>query len=319
MRRFAILLPAVAMIAAAAPPRAAPAIHARPIALDPGDPGRTTVGRLRYLGGWVLTSRDRRFGGISSMTGQDGRFVALSDAGVLFRFRLDSRGVAGATSIAPLPAGPGPVPDKAHRDSESMQRDPATGQSWVGFEGVKEIWRYARDFVRAEAHAAPAAMRRWPANGGAEAIVRLADGRFIVFSERQPGPYASTEALLYPGDPTDPNARPIRFGYRAPAGYSVTDAQQLGDGRVVLLNRRFTLLEGVSAVVTIADPRAIAANTAWRPHELARLAPPLTVDNMEALSVARERGRTILWIASDDNFNPLERTLLMKFALDERR
>jgi hypothetical protein len=36
---------------------------------------------------------------------------------------------------------------------------------------------------------------------------------------------------------------------------------------------------------------------------------------MEALSVDSENGRTILWIASDDNFNPLQRTLLLKFAL----
>ena len=44
----------------------------------------------------------------------------------------------------------------------------------------------------------------------------------------------------------------------------------------------------------------------------------LPVDNMEALSVTREGDRTIVWIASDDNFNPLlQRTLLMKFALAE--
>ncbi len=319
MRRAALLLLALPIAMAAAPPRAPPPIRATPVALDRGDPARTKVGTLRYLGGWVLTSRDRRFGGISSMTQQDGRFTALSDEGVLIRFRLDPRGHVRETRIAPLPAGPGTVADKAHRDSESMQRDPATGRSWVGFERVNEIWRYGRDFTRAEAHAAPPAMQGWPGNGGAEAVARLADGRFIVFSEEQPGPDGSTEALLFPGDPTDPKAQPIRFGYAAPAGYKVTDAQQLADGRVVLLNRRFTVLEGVSAVITIADPRAIVAGQAWRSRELARLAPPLTVDNMEALSVARERGRTILWIASDDNFSALQKTLLLKFALEEGR
>jgi hypothetical protein len=42
----------------------------------------------------------------------------------------------------------------------------------------------------------------------------------------------------------------------------------------------------------------------------------VTRDNLEALSVTQEGGRTILWLASDDNYNPLQRTLLMKFALD---
>ena len=41
--------------------------------------------------------------------------------------------------------------------------------------------------------------------------------------------------------------------------------------------------------------------------------PPVTV---EGLSVTREAGRTILWLTSDDNYSPLQRTLLMKFALE---
>jgi hypothetical protein len=32
--------------------------------------------------------------------------------------------------------------------------------------------------------------------------------------------------------------------------------------------------------------------------------------------VSREGGRTILWLASDDNYNKLQRTLLLKFALE---
>jgi hypothetical protein len=291
------------------------AIRAEPVALDAANPARTRTGSLRYLGGWVLRSDDERFGGISSMVVRRGEVVALSDAGTVIRFRIARNGQIGDVRISPLPAGPGTVASKLNRDSESLQRDPS-GRFWVGFEGTNEIWRYAPDFARAEQHAAPAAMRRWPVNGGAEAMVRLTDGRFLVFSEEQPGPRGSTEALLFGGDPTEPGAMPIRLGYRAPSGYRVTDGAELPDGRIVLLNRRFTLLEGVSAIVTIVDPRGIAADQVLIPAILARLAAPLTVDNMEALSVEREAGRTILWIASDDNFSGLQRTLLMQFALE---
>ena len=45
---------------------------------------------------------------------------------------------------------------------------------------------------------------------------------------------------------------------------------------------------------------------------------PVTVDNMEALDVTREGGKTIVWVASDDNLNALQRTLLLKFALDAK-
>jgi hypothetical protein len=96
----------------------------------------------------------------------------------------------------------------------------------------------------------------------------------------------------------------------------VTDGFELADGRIVLLNRRFTLLEGVSAFVTIIDASGITAGQVLTPRIVARLAAPITVDNMEALSMEREAGRTILWIASDDNFSGLQRTLLMKFALE---
>jgi hypothetical protein len=38
---------------------------------------------------------------------------------------------------------------------------------------------------------------------------------------------------------------------------------------------------------------------------------------MEALSVTGEEGRTIVWLASDDNLNPIQRTILLKLGLPE--
>ena len=50
--------------------------------------------------------------------------------------------------------------------------------------------------------------------------------------------------------------------------------------------------------------------------ELAQLVPPFTVDNFEGLAVFPDkRGGTIIYILSDDNFNPLQRTLLLQFRL----
>ena len=41
----------------------------------------------------------------------------------------------------------------------------------------------------------------------------------------------------------------------------------------------------------------------------------LNIDNMEAIGVCRRSGETIITIMSDDNFSPLQRTLIMQFAL----
>lgn len=324
MRLHPILSVAALILASCAlgkdvmPLRDPPILTATPVALERGNPSRTRVGALRYLDGWVLQSPDGRFGSISALWADRGRFTAIADTGQMFRFRMDDGGKMSEVAFLPLPGVPNPADDKKGRDSESITVDRATGRAWIGFEQYQQIWRYAPGLARAEAHAAPAAMKDWPENGGPESLVRLRDGRFIVFAEQQEGPGDTFEALLFAGDPTDPaTPPPLRFFYRGVAGYLPTDAAELPDGHLILLNRHFTLMDGVSAVVTIVDPRAIAKDAIVAGREIARLASPLTVDNMEAISVEQEGGRTILWIASDDNQQPIQRTLLMKFALEE--
>src|SRR3546814_2646762 len=65
-----ILLSALACCAPAPPPAPiaiAINVAAHPIPLDPTDPAKIQVGRLRFLGGLHLQSGDRRFGGISGL------------------------------------------------------------------------------------------------------------------------------------------------------------------------------------------------------------------------------------------------------------
>ena len=115
-------------------------------------------------------------------------------------------------------------------------------------------------------------------------------------------------------DPVE-GAVPVPFGYRGPRNFRPTDAAELPDGRVVVLHRRFSIPNGFASALTIIDPRAIRSDGVVTGTLLATLAPPLTVDNMEALAIEQRDGQTILWIASDDNYFFGERTLLMKFAL----
>ena len=316
MHRLAYLAALVALAPLPLAFHSAPqGVTATPVALAPHDPGRTSIGRLRYLGGWVLRGTDRRFGGISSMTIQDGHFVLLSDGGVVTRIRFAGAGPQPDYAMSELPDGPGDGAVKANRDSESSTFDPVSGHVWAGFESANQIWRYTRGFAVADGHVAPAAMADWPNNLGAEAMVRLRDGRFIVFAETKTRKDGSHVVLLFPGDPVE-GAKPVEFGYRGPGpGFAPTDAAQLPDGRVVVLHRRFSVTSGFATALTIIDPAQIRPEQDVDGTLLATWAPPLTVDNMEALAVTQSRGRTILWIASDDNYFALERTLLMAFEL----
>jgi hypothetical protein len=294
-------------------PPAMPALLFRPVPLHDADPALRKVGKLTYLGGWSIRSNDGRFGGISAMHVADREVTAVSDGGFAYRFALPRAGSAEVV-ITPIAEGPGNSGSKEDRDAESLV---VYGRrAWIGFEIANEVWRYASKDWKAQASAAPPAMRQWRANGGSEAMVRLPDGRFLVLAESGQRPDGSTDALLFADDPTKPGKPPLPLRYAAPKGYKVTDAAVLPDGRLLFLNRRASLANGFSAKLTLAkSPDLSAGGTIWG-QDIADLQAPLTVDNMEALSVTSESGRTIVWIASDDNFLPLQRTLLMKFQLE---
>ena len=285
-----------------------------PVALDEGAPNRRRAGSLRFLGGWALSSGDERFGGISGMHVENGEIVAISDVGMLMRLPVPAPGAGGAAPVRfdPLAEGPGPRTRKSNRDTEGLLV--RGNRIWASFERHNMIWRYDRATLRAQSRARPAPMRRWGGNRGPEALLRLADGRFLVFSEGRDDGAPYSEAVLFAGDPSIPGTSAARLRYRRPPGFRATDAALLPDGRILILNRRFALFEGWSARLVAAR---IGRGAIVAGPEIAALAAPLSVDNMEALAVTLEGGRTIVWIASDDNFSPLQRTLLLKFELRE--
>lgn len=293
--------------------RAHVTLTATRVALDPSDPARRRVGALTFLGGVALTGSDPAFGGYSSLAVEGDRFTLLSDGGNVLAFTMGGDWRPRDIRTRELPAGPGTGWTKQDRDAESFAL--AGGHAWVGLELANAIWRYDRDFARVEGHVAPRAMRHWPSNGGPEAMARLPDGRFVVLGETASRPDGSREALLFPGDPVA-GAMPLRFGYRPPAGTDPSDATVLPDGRLLVLNRSFGPRHGILAVLTLVDLRRLTAGATLAGRVVARLARPLPIDNMEGVALAREGGRTVLWLLSDDNFLPFQRTLLLRFALD---
>lgn len=290
---------------------------ARRIALDPADPARRRMGALIFLGGVVLDSADPAFGGFSALHVSGDRFTMLGDGGGIARFRMDGGGRVDDVRFADLPAGPGGLWKKADRDSESMAVDPATGAIWVSFEHWNAIWRYAPGFVRATGQVAPVAMAGWSDNGGAESLVRRADGSFVVLSEShfaEDGSGSSGRVFL--GDPVE-GAASYGFRLRAPRGWRASDAAELPDGRMLVVLRRFALRDGgFSNALLLVDRGAIRPGAIVRGRVIATLARPLVHDNFEGLAITREQGRTILWLVSDDNHGVLQRTLLLKFASD---
>lgn len=301
---------------------ARPVLRAERIALYPDSPARRDLGALEYLGGLRLRGNDPAFGGFSAMTVAGDRFTLLADGSTFIRFRMGSDLRPHSARFGVLSQGPGTGWPKESRDSEAMARDPATGTAWVAFERTNQIWRYEGQLARATGQVIPALMRPWSTNGGPESMARLRDGRFIVIAEntrwpedRARGPGIERAAILFNGDPVAPGTRADRWRYRPPAGFSPTDATELPDGRIAILNRRVGAPDFFTAVLTVIDGSALRPGATLTGRIIARFEPPVRHENFEAIAATREGDATILWIASDDNQSWLQQTLLLKFRL----
>ncbi|MEZ5683466.1 esterase-like activity of phytase family protein [Novosphingobium sp.] len=297
-------------------PNAAPD-HRQEIVLTPlpRDPDWKGLGPFRLEGAWQVTSRNADFGGYSAILAVSGdEFLALSDGGQYLRYPRP--GASGPVEIGALLATQGVL--KHYRDVEAATRDPRTGTFWVALEGRNAIIRLGPDRQEQAARQIPE-MQGWGSNTGPEAMVRLADGRFLVLSEaftswseavRHPG-------LLFTGDPTGSGAAP-RFIFTGPIGYRPTDLAQLPDGRVLVLMRRllWPFPARFAAKIVLADPALLEPGRPWRSIELADLSAPLPVDNFEALAIEPDGpGSVTVWLMSDDNAAATQRTLLWKLDL----
>lgn len=276
-------------------------ITASPVALDLAE---QRIGPLTVAEAWALSSPNGRVGGLSglALTGERG-FLVTGDRGSLIAFTLPADGAVHDVSIRPL------LPRWQGIDSESIA---VAGDSiWIATEQRHDILRLAGSGDRSAVRIRPRAMRRWPGNGGAEAMLRFPDGRFLVLAEGARGKAGGTAALLFAGDPLICPDAVTAFDYDAGDMGRVTDAALLPDGRVLLLHRKVGPLRGWRSALAIADPAAIRAGSMWRGEPLARIANHPLSENYEGLAVSGRGPDTRIWLLSDDNFNGLQRTLLV--------
>jgi hypothetical protein len=291
-------------------------IESSPVTLDASRPERRRIGPLTLIGGWQLTSTTRSFGGFSALDIDGNRVTALGDGGTIVRFRLGRFGNASDASLTRVPEGCGRVTRKYDNDTESLTHDGARRHWWVGFEWRNAICRINSDFSVGEAVAAPPSMAKWRRKQGPESMVRLDDGRFLVMAEGSADDGDIRPVVLFDRDPTDPSAIATRLGYRSPPGYKPTDAAQLPDGRIIVLNRRFDLWSLFTSRLVLLDRPAPAPSGVLQGRVIATFESPVIADNFEGLSITQENGRPVLWMISDDNFIRWQRTLLLKFAVN---
>jgi hypothetical protein len=300
-------------------------ISAKPItAFDHRDASRRQFGLLEFRGGLVLTSPFREFGGISSIRVQpDGeQFIAASDKGWWLRGRITYSGMRPTGVVDAEMAtilGPDGRPLAARRwyDTESIAED--GGTLYVGIERVNRIVRfnYGKDGLTARGHPidVPPGVRALPNNKGLEALAFVPRGlplagTLIAISERGLDKDGNIFAFLIGGP------RPGTFAVRRNADFDISDAALLPAGDLLLLERKFSWTSGLFIRIRRIPQAEIRAGAVVDGPILFEADLGYEIDNMEGLSVHRSAAsETVLTLISDDNFSPLQRTLLLQFTL----
>lgn len=270
-----------------------------------------TGGRLAGLapaGAWELRSPHPEFGGLSGLLVEDGRLLAVTDQGWWFGARLAASGGGlrlEDARLAPMRDAGGDSYTKAGDDAEGLAR---LGETLaVSFERDHRVM-LLRETGRLGGTIQSRRFERLPSNKGLEALASLPDGRLIALAEARDG--SGVPVFLIGPDGAVTEAR------LPPAGrHAVTGADVGPDGRLYLVLRHFSLLTGVSIRVMryrLGEDGLPLAGTA---ETLAAFENASGIDNMEGIAVERADAASRLWLVSDDNFNAIQRTLLLRFEV----
>ncbi len=307
-------------------------LKATPVPLSHRDKAVTTVGRLTYLGGLHLSSPDKKFGGISGfVVSPDGeKLLGVSDQGYWFLADLDYDGSRLATvsqaKMTPLTDTEGKYIYGPDRDAEAVTLVDGSGFV-VSFEGNHRFWYYQAanqlDFesiLQSNAQTLTFApdlspvLSVLPDNFGIEALTTLQDGRMLAISES--GEDHRARGLTRSWIIGRGEALPLAYKFQD--RFRPTDMATLPNGDVLVLERHFSLAKGMASRLRLIKAADIYERAVLKGEVIAEMAFPYNLDNMEALAVRQnDKGETLIYMMSDDNYNPLQRTLLMMFRLED--
>lgn len=301
------------------------AVSAHPFsAFSVADRDRRVFGKLTFIGGLELRSKDPEFGGVSAaLVDPDGRgFVALSDHAhwITGRFVEKESVLTGldAVRIAPMLAPDGRrMKDTRYFDTEGLARMGRT--LFVSVERTHDILRFDDGITgRGKLIEVPPEFKTFEGNRGIEALGVMPKesafaGALVALAERSPRGSAN---LDNPGFILGP--RGGRFFVRKIGAFDITDLGFLPGGDLVILERRFTPFFGLGFRLRRVPLAAVKPGAILDGEVLIEADLSHQIDNMEALMIHRASdGRTMLTLVSDDNFSILQRTLMLRFALND--
>ena len=291
---------------------------------DPRDESHIRYGSLEFRSGLVLTSPHRGFGGLSGfrLDKKGEQFVAISDKGEWFMGRLtyNGRNLTGLADVmsAPILGSDGKkITSRGWFDTEALALDGSN--VYVGIERANQILRF--DFAkggirsRGEPIPVPDGVSRLPFNKGIESLVFVPKGQplagaLIAISERGLDAAGNILGFLI-GGPS-----PGQFTVKRSKDFDISDAMLLPSGDLLILERKFSMLEGVGIRIRRVPMNSVKPDAVIDGPVIFDVDLGYEVDNMEGIdSHVAESGETVLTMVSDDNFSMIQRTLILQFTL----
>ena len=308
------------------------AVETISLGFDVRAPATRRFGALEWRGGFEIVSDDSDFGGYSGLivSSDGGRLLAVGDRGTWASAELlyldgQLAGVANWRTAPMLGPSGASFASSAQRDVEGLGPQTANhldGIVLVALERAERILQY--DLTDAgfaavpREIALPEAASKAPFNKELEAVGMLpgdadAGSTIIAISERYLDASGNIIGWLIGG------GGPGAFAVERSGDFDVTDLAVLPSGDIVILERRLSyLMFAGMRIRRIAGDDIGAGRTLTGSVLLEVDQPTYNIDNMEAIAVHRtDAGELRLTIMSDDNFNPLQRTLLMQFAVPQ--
>jgi hypothetical protein len=135
-------------------------------------------------------------------------------------------------------------------------------------------------------------------------------GTLIALSERGLDRNGNLIAFLVGG------SSPGQFSMRRTENFDISDAVLLPGGDLLILERKFSWLDGVAIRIRRIPLSSIAPGALVDGPAIFRAGLGEEIDNMEGIDAhVTAEGDTVLTMVSDDNFSPIQRTLLLQFTI----
>ncbi|HWU61930.1 MAG TPA: esterase-like activity of phytase family protein [Ensifer sp.] len=294
-------------------------------AFYPQNKDQTRFGRLEFLGGLVMKSADRNFGGWSSirLRPDQTQFVGVIDNGDWISGAIvrDASGrLSGITDVdvTPMLAKSGrPDARKEKMDAESLAF--RSGEVLVSFERLHRVDVYPDPGFRTSPpkRTLPKLIpdARLKANKSLETVVVApADGPLagapVIVAEESLNAAGDNYAAVLDGP------RKGIFYVRRHGSFDISDGAFLPSGDLVLLERSFSLLQGVAIRLRLIRAGDIRPEATVDGEELMLADMSYKIDNMEGIDAFRAAdGSTHLILVSDNNNSFLQNNLMLEFRL----